>query len=439
MRIPAAPPQVDPTGLIQRLGPDFGRLLHSAREADRYLPWDEFRRRAAPPGVTPEDWWGITRLSRDAASRKLAFADADGKPFYYSTPDSLLKSIDEIGQRLSAVPVSVSPHPLDRQTRDRYLVHSLMEESITSSQLEGAATTHAVAKEMLRTRRAPRTRGEQMIANNFAAMELIRERVNVPMSSEFILELHRILTAHTLDDPDKGGRIQEPGEERIVVADYAGNVLHVPPPAEQLPDRLERMVDFSNSRTGDNSWMPTLLRPLTLHFMAGFNHFFVDGNGRLARAMFYWSMLREGFWLTKFVSISQWLYGAPTQYGRAYLYTEQERDLTYFYLHQLQVLRKAADTLEDYVRMKTQEEAQTQNWLNQLRADFNHRQIAIVTKAARDPLATFTVTSHAASHNISSPTAQSDLDGLADAGFLVRHKRGRRFEWTPGPALPTSK
>ena len=52
------------------------------------------------------------------------------------------------------------------ETRDSYLVRSLLEESITSSQLEGAATTREIAKEMIRNGRQPRDRGERMIFNN---------------------------------------------------------------------------------------------------------------------------------------------------------------------------------------------------------------------------------------------------------------------------------
>ena len=42
--------------------------------------------------------------------------------------------------------------------RYRYLLSSLMEEPITSSQMEGAATTRDVAKAMIRSRRPLRDR-----------------------------------------------------------------------------------------------------------------------------------------------------------------------------------------------------------------------------------------------------------------------------------------
>ena len=42
------------------------------------------------------------------------------------------------------------PDPIaNPQTRSQYIMHSLFQEAVTSSQLEGAATTRAAAKEML--------------------------------------------------------------------------------------------------------------------------------------------------------------------------------------------------------------------------------------------------------------------------------------------------
>ena len=68
------------------------------------------------------------------------------------------------------------PEPIaNPQTRSQYVMRSLFQEAVTSSQLEGAATTRAVAKEMLRTGRPPRTRGERMILNNYLTMQRIAE------------------------------------------------------------------------------------------------------------------------------------------------------------------------------------------------------------------------------------------------------------------------
>src|SRR5580658_9702561 len=127
----------------------------------------------------------------------------------------------------------------DAQARERYLVNSLMEEAIRSSQLEGATTTRRIAKELLRTGRAPKDRSERMILNNYRALQYMRDEMPAQLTPEAIIELQRILTDGTLDNPDAAGRLQRPDEERIAVVDRIdGTVLHTPPPAEQLPGRL---------------------------------------------------------------------------------------------------------------------------------------------------------------------------------------------------------
>lgn len=52
-----------------------------------------------------------------------------------------------------------------------------------------------------------------------------------------------------------------------------------------------------------------------LHFMLGYEHPFVDGNGRVARAMFDWAMLRNGYWLFEFISVSRIIRQAPAKYA----------------------------------------------------------------------------------------------------------------------------
>ena len=58
--------------------------------------------------------------------------------------------------------------------------------------------------------------------------------------------------------------------------------------------------------------------------MMGYEHPFRDGNGRVARALFYWFMLKSEYTLFKFVSISKLLKEKPKEYGMSYMYTEKD-------------------------------------------------------------------------------------------------------------------
>ena len=92
------------------------------------------------------------------------------------------------------------------RTRNRHLVNSLIEEAITSSQLEGAATTRRVAKEMLQTGRDPRTQDERMIWNNYQAMEFVGDHRDDEITPDLMRELHAVVTDGTLSDPAEAGR-----------------------------------------------------------------------------------------------------------------------------------------------------------------------------------------------------------------------------------------
>jgi Fic family protein len=357
-----------------------------------------------------------------------------GRPFHFVRSDSLdrlLHLVDgDVGARLE----ETDPQLASREVRDRYILRSLAEEAITSSQLEGASTTRQVAKEMLLSGRAPRTKDERMIANNFMAMEYLRRHAGERLTLGMLLELHRTLTEDTLDDPDEVGRLRR-ADEAVVVQDRAGGgVVHVPPPAGELEARLEALTDFANSKS-DEPFVHPLIRAITLHFALSYEHPFVDGNGRTARALFYWSMLRVGYWMAEFLSISRIIQRAPAQYSRAFLLTETDgADLTYFLLHQLEVIRSAIADLHVYLARKVKEVRDLDHVLK-VGSEWNPRQRALLARALRHPGAVYTVALHQREHGVVYETARSDLRRLEEAGLLKRKQSGKKFVFVAAPRL----
>jgi Fic family protein len=345
-----------------------------------------------------------------------------------------LRGIEAIARDASGQ-IDISAQVTDPATRDRYVVSSLIEEAITSSQLEGASTTRRVAKEMIRSGRPARNRDERMILNNYAAMQQVRSLLDQPISPQLICDLHRIVTEDTLDNPDDSGRIQQPGEARVKVYDQYDNLIHEPPPASELAERMERLCSFANE-TESGEYVPAVVRAIAVHFTLAYDHPFADGNGRTARALFYWQMLRQGFWLIEFISISSILRAAPMQYGRSFLDTEQDDgDLTYFVLYQLRVLQRAIHDLHRYLARKAGELRETERALVGLRSDLNHRQIALIHHALRHSDARYTVVSHSTSHNIVKETARRDLLGLELRSLLRKRVLGKGFVWEPADDL----
>ena len=397
----------------------------------RYIHWDSIRRRTPPFGLSREQWWlGIT-FARRPTLREIPLLASDGRPFRYSLPDPVLEQLHWIDQH-AAGELVVSEAIKEPGDRQRYLVNSLIEEAITSSQLEGASATRRVAKDMLRTGRPPRDRGERMILNNYQAMTALRDLAAAPLTTATVFDLHRILTAGTLDNPDAAGRLQRVDEQRVHVEASDGTIAHTPPPAIELPERLESMCRFANSEA--QGFIHPVVRAILLHLWLGYDHPFEDGNGRTARALFYREMLAKGYWLFEYVSISRLLLKAPVEYGRSFLYTETDGfDATYFLLYHLQILRRAIEELQAYLVRKMAEHRETLKLLR--RTDLNHRQIALLSNALAHERAVYTIRSHAQSHRVTRQSARTDLIDLEARGLLQREVIGRRFDFYPADDL----
>jgi Fic family protein len=415
----------------------FKRILQTVPFSQRtrdYHHWDKLRHLKPPNDLTHEEWWLGLKITRSSSLRPIPLRDVSGQPFMFSMPDRVIEMLHRVDKNASGQ-IAISEAVTNPATRNRYVISSLIEEAITSSQLEGAATTNRVAREMLRTGRPPRTRDERMIVNNFQAMQLIGQLRNERLTPELIFDLHRVLTDGTLDNPDAAGRLQSPDEERVLVLEQDATgpwVAHIPPRATELPGRLQAMCDFANGGTAQGFVHP-VVRAIVVHFWLAYDHPFEDGNGRTARALFYWSMLSQGYWLAEFLTISSILRKAPAKYSRSFLYTElDDNDLTYFLIYQLEVLNRSIDELHEYLARKMAEIRVAEALLKQS-PDLNYRQLALLSHAMRNSDARYTIASHRTSHNISYETARSDLLALERRGFLDKQKRGRAFYFTPAP------
>lgn len=240
MKIPATPQYTD-QDIRNALDLAHDRVVLDAvfKKNTRYLHWEEVRRRKYP--VDPLYIWVLMKIFRLKDAHNLSFADWT---FSYSLDDSCwrkLHLLDKTGAgNLSSILDAVG------QERERYIISSLMEEAIASSQLEGAATTRRVAKQMLREQRKPRTRGERMIVNNYLTMKEVRTLKTEDLSPELILKLHAMITAGTLDDPDDEGRFRN--NDDTCVVDGSGTVLHTPPPYKDIPGYMRELCRFANAK-----------------------------------------------------------------------------------------------------------------------------------------------------------------------------------------------
>lgn len=444
MRIPVSPPDLDAVleasfeqdhAIAVKMFTDFTPLDLKGR----YLHWDKLRHLPPPKGFSSEQWWCGVKFARRKLYQTLPLLDKYHRQFRFCVPDSVHRELHWL-DRYAAGSIQAEQAITNPQTRTTYLIRSLIEEAINSSQLEGASTTRNVAKEMIRQQREPRDKSEQMIFNNYRAMQFIHEIKEESLTPSMIFELQRIVTEKTLDDDLIAGRLRTDQDDIHVVDNTSQEVLHTPPKADELSERIQKLCDFANSSEDDDNqvFLHPVIKAIVLHFMLAYDHPFCDGNGRTARALFYWAMAKQGYWLVEFVSISRIIKESSVQYGKAFLHTEtDDNDVTYFLIHQLDVLHRSIESLHSYLDKKSKEISATERLLEnnlRLRGKLNFRQLALLRHALKHPRFVYVVQEHQNSHGISYDVARKDLLQLADdLKLLIKTKQGKQYLFVVPP------
>ncbi len=406
-------------------------LMEYFRETDdkgRYLYWDKFKWHV-PKEHDVKKAWLVTKWCRFTKRKPIDLLDVNAEHFHYCKPDSLQAKLYKIAKLSGEAMTSNSA------VKQKFLISSLvMEEAISSAQLEGASTTRRVAKKMLVEERKPRSEDELMILNNYLLMTEVKELIDAPLSIEMIKYFHQIATKGTSQNAVVPGEFREDNE--IVISDgIDGEVLHQPPHFEEIEKRLERLCVFANtihSGEGGDDFIDPIVKAIILHFMIGYEHPFADGNGRTARAIFYWFMLKNGFEFFEYLSISKLLKEAPVKYGMAYLYTEiDESDLTYFIYYQVDIILRSMDELFNYLDERSREFDEVVELLeNSKMADcLNFIQKNIVKKAMKNPGRTFTVKEIANHYEVSENTARKYLKELTNYKVLAPMKESRTVKY----------
>jgi len=403
------------------------------RMNDKYYYWDELKYRPLPKHISREMGWIFVKISRVSQRRLLKLSSTKGKLFGYWLPDSVLRELQFIDQNATGH-ILVDEPTIGRLDKDRYIISSLMEEAIASSLLEGAATTRKKAKEMLRDGRKPETKGERMIQNNYSTMLRIKDRIKENLTIELLCEIQASITQGTLEDQTASGRLRRSDEDVHVVDMTGGSILHTPPAADDLVFRLQQLCDFANELQ-EYTFLHPVIKGIILHFWLAYEHPFVDGNGRTARALFYWFLLKNKYWLIEFLPISRIILKAPARYKMSFLYSEQDdEDITYFINFNLRAFRLSLEDLRKYIAKKQKELRDASRFLKKF-PSLNHRQQELINHAIRHPGSNYTLAHHASIHGIVYQTARTDLFHLVKLRLLRSGKVGRTYFFTPNEDL----
>lgn len=380
-----------------------------------YLYWDKIKY-MSDENIDGKELWNIVKAKRLLHNRFVIISSEKGNGLRvnYNINDLLSEKLYYLAFNFGGgLQKEKLLSDIDKQN---YLNNALMEESIFSSMIEGATTTRVKAKDMLRKNSKPKNKSDQMILNNYRTIQYISEHQEENISVEKLFELHRLVTEDTLEEQDIG--VFRGTNEVHVMNEITGEIVHTPPNFEELDSLMNSFCDFFNNNSNEGFIYP-IVKASILHFLIGYIHPFVDGNGRTARAIFYWYLLKNGYWLAEYLSISRVIMKTKVQYEKAYLYTEiDDMDVTYFIQYQVKVLMQAFEGLKDYIAKKKKEQSKLSKFLKL--HGINQRQAEILQKIEEDNNHFFTVKEIENTFNITNQTARTDIEELVDREFLKK-------------------
>ena len=400
-------------------------------EKGRYLPYDALFYRI-PAHLEPELAWGLVKLSRVSHQKPILEGVGPLANSHYMLTPGMQRIMPRVDRYTTTAQLELMTSRLGETRHLHYLLQDLtQDEAISSSQLEGAATTTLAAKNMLSRKRKPRTPDERMILGNYRMMKFAWEHRHSDLSPDLVLTLHRTGVEGIDDTRYQPGQFRQ--SDDVVVEDRDGTVVHQPPDAAGLPERMRQLCEWAN-RCHDEADLPEYVHPLVkamaLHFAIGFEHPFHDGNGRVARALFYWFMFRNDYGAFRYISISVLLKKAAAQYGKSYLYSEtDDLDLTYFLEHQASIVSRALDIFLDTYERGVREAQQFNSWLAEcgLLETLTDRQVRALNIAQQSVTAALSIDETAQHLQCSYNTAATTLNELADLGMLTKKKEGRTW------------
>lgn len=388
-----------------------------AKIDDGYLYWDKIKY-MAPTGVGAEVLWQAVKIRRSMNVIQITF----GKyTFHFTVTGKMQALLHEFDMNFGGNIGSKSIIP--EKDRTQYLISSIMEEAIASSQMEGASTTRKVAKDMLRKQTKPINKSQQMILNNYNTIRYLVDNKDLAFSVDVLKDIHRSIANKTLDNSEYEGKFRT--DNSIYVMDnITGEIAHTPPDVAEIEGLLNGVCDFANESTSDPFIHP-IIKGIIIHFMLAFIHPFVDGNGRTSRSLVYWYLLKNGYWMTEYLSISRVIYKSKAQYEKAFLYTESDGfDLSYFINYNLVALKKAYEDLKVYLQKKIKEQQDFYTFRGF--ANINERQAQLIRILKEKPTSFFTAKELTTRFNVTPKTARADLQHLVELKLMVESPVNRR-------------
>jgi Fic family protein len=398
---------------------DYAALYKSFQ--DRYLNKVEVGFRL-PGELNLSEVWQEIQKDRQSRGEVLNLPDEKGDNFWY----------------VNLKPLQAKLHQIDSHGRDslysyikpdienELILDSIIEEAWASNIIEGAFTTHKRARELVRRNLTPKDKNELMMKNNHLAMTYILEHLDLELNIDLILKIHQIITQGTLDDAEYAGKFRD---DEVFIWDKTNTVIFQPMAAGQIEPCLHNLLTWVNTHS-DEDFIHPVVKASIIHFFLVYVHPFFDGNGRTARALFYFYLLKNQYTFFKYFSISALIAKQREKYYKAIKDVEDyDNDLTYFLLYFAEVVSKSIDEIINRIVRKYQSDIISKN-LDAKGVYLNKRQRKLIKLLIDRGHKNITTRRYEKIFKVSYGTARSDLNEMTANGLLQKKKIGKGFVYS---------
>lgn len=156
------------------------------------------------------------------------------------------------------------------------------------------------------------------------------ENKDFTISNETLLDIHKLVTERVLPEESSGKfRVRQV----VIRNSLTGEISYTPPPAAEVPYLVEDLISWINDT--ESKELHPVIKAGIVHYELARIHPFVDGNGRVARALATLVLFLDNYDIKKFFSLEEYFDADPMNYyitlqtvSNQKVLDNHERDLT---------------------------------------------------------------------------------------------------------------
>jgi len=384
---------------------------------ERYLNKKEIMYRL-PALFCIEEFWPNLLNYRKNLSRELSLPDQNGQYFWFAINGALREKIDYINKIASVDLFNTIPNKISEDM----IKDALIDEAFNSSIIEGAFSTRKRSQEIIKKNINPETKDEQMIINNYKALEYVLQNLHNRIDEKVLLDIYNIVTLKTLDKADI---VEKYRNDKVFIWDEGKQKnVYEAPKQENVQELMDKLISFINN---EKDGIHPIIKAFIIHFYFVYIHPFFDGNGRTARVLSYMYLLKNGYSYFKFFSISNMLKEERTKYYKAIEdVKEYNSDLTYFINYMSEMTVKAIRMTWMLFKKEFAYKI-IKHKLAEKREFIPTRIDKVLKQYLKKDIAFTTIEEHQKKYKSSYETARTDLNTLESLGIFAKAKEGKKF------------